>query len=314
MNQNALEKSVLKTLSYFDIFSFPLNADELFYFLWCPPALSKEDFLMGLNLMVEQKRISASDGYYFLLGREKIIEIRLEREKISERKIKKAIRAARLLSIIPFLNAIFLCNSVASGTATEKSDIDFLIVTTPGRIWVVRALANFLLRITGMRTYGKHLANRICLSFFVTEKKLDFASLRALDEDIHFAYWLHQTIPLFDPYYLWRDFIKANQWTMRYLPYIKNYKKEITPIKFSLFARSWRKIWEKFWQGWYGDLIERQAEGLERQKMKLSLKDKAELESTDVVLNDNIIKLHEEDKRKLYYDEWKKKIDELGID
>jgi len=310
MNLAPLEQSILRTLAYFDLFSFPLSAEELYCFLWRPPALAKDDFLNQLNFLVEQKKIGNQDGFYFLLGTEANVAERIRREKISEKKMKKARRAARLLSLVPFLNAVFLCNSVAAGTANEKSDIDFLVITYPGRLWIVRSLSNFLLRITGMRTYGNSLANRVCLSFFVTEKKMDLANLRATEEDIHFAYWLHQTIPLFDPYYLWRDFIKANQWTARYLPYVKNYKKEVALVKLSKGANIWRRIWERFWQGWYGDLIEKQAEALGRQKMKLSVKEKAEKGDNSVVLNNGVIKLHEDDSRLRVKAEWEEKMKE----
>jgi len=308
MNISALEKSVLKTLVYFDIFSFPLTAEELFYFLWCPPALTKEDFFSGIKILVEQEKIFTQDGFYFLPGRQEIISNRLNKKVILEKKIKKARRAARLLSFVPFLKAVFLCNSVAAGTANKDSDIDFLIITSPGRIWLVRALANFLLRIVGWRTYGKKLANRVCLSFFVDENNLDFSNLRASEEDIHFAYWVHQTIPLFNLNNLWSNFIKFNQWTVRYLPYIRNWEKDEETIVWGRGAQIWRKIWETFWRGWYGDLIEKQTEGLGKQKMKINIKEKAKTDDKSVVLTSGIIKLHEHDSRIVVREKWLEKI------
>lgn len=307
MHQDALEKSILRTLVYFDIFSLPLKAEELFNFLWRPPALSKDEFLLGLEILVSHGKIGKLNDYYFLPGKELIVGGHLLKKEICAKKMKVARRAARLLSFIPFLNAIFLCNSVAIGTATEKSDIDFLIVVTPGRVWLVRALVNFLLRITGMRTYGSKLANRVCLSFFVDEKSLDFSDLRSTEEDVHFAYWLHQTIPLFDPYYLYRDFINHNQWTVRYLSYVRNNKAAAPLVALGNGKRIWRRLWEKFWTGWYGDILERQAEGLGRQRMKLSLKEKAEKGDKGVVLSKKVIKLHEDDRRLAIKEEWVKK-------
>lgn len=312
MNQAPLGKSILRTLAYFDIFSFPLTAEEIFNFLWRPPALGKDDFINGLEILVNQGSVGKKDDYYFLSRREMIVAERLDREKICAKKIKKAERAARILSIVPFLNAIFLCNSVAAGTATEKSDIDFFIVAAPGRLWLVRALANFLLRLTGMRTYGTKLANRVCLSFFTDEKSINFSDLRFVEEDIYFAYWIHQLVPLFDPYGIGRDLINANQWTVRYLPYIRNVKRKSPIIKLGNGKRTWRRIWEKFWFGWYGDLLENQAEGLGRQKMKFSIKEKAKLGDKRIVLGKNIIKLHEGDRRQEIRDEWVGKTQELA--
>ena len=309
MNIAALEKSILKTLVYFDIFSLPLKAEELFNFLWRPPALGKDIFFSSLKILVEQGKIREQGGYYFLPERDSIVSNHLVNRAICAEKMKIAKRAARLLSFIPFLNAIFLCNSVAAGTATEKSDIDFLIIVTPGRLWLVRALANFLLRVVGMRTYGTRLADRVCLSFFVDKGSLNFSDLRSTEEDIHFAFWLHQTIPLFDPFYLWREFIKANQWTTRYLPYVRNRNNDdvSSSVSFSNGKRIWRRTWERFWAGWYGDLLERQAEGLGRQRIKLSLKEKVELGDKNVVLSKKVIKLHENDSRLIVKEEWFKR-------
>lgn len=309
MNTDALKKTILRTLVYFDIFSLPLKGEELFNFLWRPPALNKNEFFSGLEILVGQGKVGRQDGYYFLPNKESIVSDHLIKKEICAKKMKRAKRAARLLSFVPFLNAIFLCNSVAAGTATEKSDIDFLIVVTPGRLWLVRAIVNFLLRLTGKRTYGKKLANRICLSFFVDEKSLDFSNLRSTEEDIHFAYWTHQTVPLFDPYYLWREFIKANQWTVRYLPHVRDNKWTPPLVMLGNGKRIWRRTWEKFWTGWYGDLLERQADGLGRQGMKLSLKGKAELNDKGVVLSKKVIKLHEDDKRLAVREEWVKRLD-----
>lgn len=312
MNQTALEKSILRTLVYFDIFSVPLCSDELYRFLWRPPAISQDDFLVNLKMLVDGGRIGKRDGFYFLPGRQQVVDEVLIRKEICAKKMKIVKRAARVLSWVPFLNAVFLCNSVASGIATEKSDIDFLIVSAPGRLWLVRTLSNFLLRLLCLRTFGDKKSDRVCLSFFVDEKNLDLSSLRAVDEDIHFACWLHQTIPVFDPYFLWRNFINKNQWTVRYMPYRNNDSKIEPMIVWGKFAKWWRGIWEKFWQGWYGDLLEQQAEGLGRQKLKLSIKEKALLGDNGIVLNRGVVKLHEDDARIKIKNQWLEKTRQYG--
>lgn len=313
MNQTALEKSILRTLAYFDIFSVPMQFNELYRFLWRPPAISQDDFLVGLKLLVDEGKIAKRDDFYFLPEREQIVDEVLIKKEICAKKIKIARRAARVLSWIPFLNAVFLCNSVASGIATKKSDIDFLIVTAPGRLWLARTLANFWLRLLRLRTFGNKKADRVCLSFFVDEKNLDFSSLRVVEEDIHFAYWLHQTVPVFDPYFLWRDFINKNQWTVRYMPHRNNDSKIEPMIVWGKFAKWWRGIWEKFWQGWYGDLLEQQAEGLGRQKLKLQVKEKALLGDNGVVLSKRVVKLHENDKRMEIRNQWLEKVQKLSV-
>ena len=72
-------------------------------------------------------------GFYFLKDKEKNIENRRDRQLASVLKLKAAERAAKKLRSIPFLRAIFICNTVAAGQAKEDSDIDFLVEFKKGR-------------------------------------------------------------------------------------------------------------------------------------------------------------------------------------
>ncbi len=232
MLNSPLEQSIFKTLAYFDLLNYPLTKEELFRYLWMPPQVVYEEFVLSLraersnppeiamsvvssNLlaMTEQKY-----GYYFLLGREDTVERRRRAIVPTELKLRKARHAAKLLCSIPFLRAIFVCNSVGAEVARPESDIDFFIVAEPNRIWLVRFFTNFILRLFGLRTYGTHERDRICLSFYVDADHLDLAPWRVADDDIHFAYWLHQMLPIYDPGNYYEKFLEANSWTKRFLP------------------------------------------------------------------------------------------------
>ena len=140
-----LKQSIVKTLTYFDLIYYPLTKEELFAYLWRAPYGRYDDFLSVLER--PERCWESKWGYYFLPGREKKIENRRIRLLHSEQKLKLARRAVKKIRAVPFLRAIFLCNSVASGTAGETSDIDFFIVTAPKRIWLVRFFTNLILRV-----------------------------------------------------------------------------------------------------------------------------------------------------------------------
>jgi len=46
---------------------------------------------------------------------------------------------ARLYRSIPFVEQIYLCNSITFNALHNDSDIDILIVTKPGMMWLARA-------------------------------------------------------------------------------------------------------------------------------------------------------------------------------
>ena len=324
-----LEQAVLKTLSYFDLFNLPLTQEELFKFLWMPPRMGFEEFkkMCEHTKEYESTNYECKSDYYFLPGREEIITLRQKGAEETERKLIKARRAVKFVRSVPFLRAIFVCNSVGARMAKPESDIDFFIIAEKNRIWIVRLFTNLILRLFGMRTYDSHQANRTCLSFYVDAAHLDLAPWRAVDDDIHFAYWLNQMIPLYDPENYYEKFLRANSWIEKYLPNThlssRAESRDLTnmPPDFSTSLRSgrndntnqvvgahlgraWKKMWEAMWRGSYGDMIEREAKKLQLTKMKLSLKEKAKLPDHGVVLGDGVIKLHENDTRAAVREKW----------
>ncbi|MBU1612858.1 hypothetical protein KKC87_00285, partial [Patescibacteria group bacterium] len=295
-----------------DLADFPLTKEELFAFLWLPPWVDYDDFSMSLRGDPPGRGdeaippCSEKFGYFFLPNRQDIVESRRRRLLISEVKMKIAERAIKKIRAIPFLKAVFVCNSVGSYQAAEESDIDFFIVAAPGRIWLVRFFTNLILRLCGLRTYGEKIKNRICLSFFVDTKNLNLSPFRIADDDIHFAYWLHQMAPLYDPESLYEKFINVNNWTEKYLPNINSlpHADYLKKIQDSRLGNLWKEVWEKMWGGAYGDLLEKQARAWQVMKMKLSLKEKAEKGDNGVVLGDGVIKLHENDARSNFRVRW----------
>ncbi|MSU75271.1 MAG: hypothetical protein EXS55_02045 [Candidatus Magasanikbacteria bacterium] len=360
-----LENSILKTLAYFDILNFPLTLEELFRYLWQPPWLGYEEFAAWVGNPPSRGahggcKTSASsiwpphtgltpptatpleggfgcrDGFYFLTGRENLIAERQRAAEITAQKLTKAHRAVKFIRSVPFLKAIFVCNSVGAGMAKPESDIDFFIVTEKNRIWIVRFFTNLVLRCLGLRTYGSHQRDRICLSFYVDAAHLDLAPWRVVDDDIHFAYWLNMMKPLYDPENYYEKFVLANTWVEKYVPNVQavldstmaaNHpspllgKEGITSASpparggVGLAGRGggsvghlWKRAWEAMWRGSYGNVVENEAKKLQLTKMAFSLKEKAKLGDNGVVVQDGIIKLHENDARKIMREKWLEKI------
>ena len=309
--EQPLRQSILSTLAYFDLADYPLTKEELFSFLWQPPEINYSDFLntvAGLNL-------NSKFGYYFLPGREEIVELRRRKLLISEQKLKIARRAAKIIQSVPYLRAVFVCNTTGSEQANEDSDIDFFIVTEKNRIWITRLFVTFLLSLFGLRRAGKHVKNKICLSFYVTTASLDLAKWRVADDDVHFAYWLNQMLPIFDPDNYYAKFLEENSWTKTYLPNLDPIRVSsyLPQIPESRLGKIWKKVWEKMWEGNYGDIINNQAKQIQLSKMKFSGKEINRGEDKGVVISDDVLKFHEKDTRIEYREVWKKKVEAPGL-
>ena len=308
-----IKQSILKTLHYFDITKFPLTKEEIFSWLWQCPNVSREQLEWELQILNEEKKIGEKYGYYFLYGGEDTVEWRRERLLSSEDKMKIALKAAKKINFIPFLRAIFVCNTVGSEQSTENSDIDFLIITHPKRIWTVRLLSNLILRLYRLRTFDKKIKNRICLSFYLDAHHLSLSNYRIVEDDIHFAYWLNQMIPVYDPDNIYAKFLQANSWSKKFLTNVDNHPifVERLIINDSKIGKVFKKIWEKIWEGGFGNFVEKQSRLTQWLKMNAEIKNKINRGDKGIVISEGVIKLHERDMRAHYRQEWLKRINNI---
>ncbi len=314
----SLQRSIKSTLTYFDLADYPLTKEELFVFLWEPPQISRGDFLEFLNnTNGALSFFETKNGYYFLPGREAIIETRQRRLLISEKKLRIARRAVKIIRSVPFLKAVFVCNTVGSEQASVDSDIDVFIITAKDRIWITRLFVTFLLSLFRLRRVKDNIKDKICLSFYVTEDHLDLSGQRVADDDIHFAFWINQMLPIYDPENYYAQFLQANSWTKKYLPNLPAGRQDINPqttssyilqVSNSSIGQIWKNAWQKMWQGSYGDLINNQAKQIQISKMKFSGNKIDRGDDKGVIVSDSVLKFHEKDTRASYRELWKQKI------
>ncbi len=310
----AVEKAIIKTLSFFDLFSYPLTKEEIFSYLW-QTKIDQETLFKTLADLLVKKSIEQKNGYYFLSGREENYEARRVKLLEGELKIKIARKAVAKISAVPFIKAIFVCNSVAFGLADKDSDIDLFVVTAKKRIWLVRFFTNLVLLLFGLRRINrKSVRNRVCLSFYVDEENLNLQNIRAVPEDIYLAYWLATLLPMYDPDRVENKIILANNWMKNILPNLpENLSSYIKEVKNGPLKKSLKIVLQKMWGNGYGNLMEKQAKEAQLTKMKFSLRD-FQNKIPGVIVSDVMLKFHEEDRRKDYYEKWRAKLQDYKIE
>jgi hypothetical protein len=196
-----LEKSVLETLAYSDIFNYPLTIDELHRYLVL--AATKED----VEQLVEQMDgVDSIDGYYFLSGREEIVKLRQARQLTSRRAYEQAVFYGRILNALPFVRMVAVTGSLSVMNLQAEGDIDYMLVTQPGRLWTARAFAVIFGRI--MRPFGY----TICVNLLVSENALKWPL-----HDLYSAREMSQMVPL-TGWGTYRKLRLANAWTASILP------------------------------------------------------------------------------------------------
>lgn len=304
-----LENSIFETIVYFDIFDYPLTVVEIWKWLYLPNNQSITRF----NLLEIQKILEDSDkikslidsrqGFYFLKGREELVELRQQRYNLAEKKFKKAFRVVRFLKFIPSIKMIAICNDLAWSNAPKDSDIDLFIVTTKNKLWTVRFWAASFLKIFGLRPSPHKTQDKICLSFLVDEENLNLEKISLDQPDIYLIYWIAQLAPIYDRGGVYEKFMKANEWIKKYLPNVfsaeMTERRKCTPLVAQLKDYTSQK-----------SLFENFLKWMQIKVMPLHLKEMANRD-TRVVISDAMLKFHVNDRRNEYQKKWEEKIVKL---
>lgn len=293
-----LRDSLLKTIAFFDLFDFPLTAEEIkeHLYQYDRPLHIKE--VKGiLGELVTEGMLETIKDYYALRGRAALPETRKTRKFIAEKFWTRVKFYSKTMQRVPFVRMIAVCNNLSYDNVEESSDIDLLVVAEPGYLWTARFFLTVLLHFFGVRRHGKHVAGRFCLSFFVTSEKLNMGELQIQPEDPYLAYWTQTLAPIYGEA-AYKEFKKANTpWLReRYgLLFLDSGKRQLFDFKASGFKR----VLEWIFGAWFENLMKRTLK-------KKTLLSAARLgPEAGVIVNDQMLKFHNQDRRKEYLQKWK---------
>jgi hypothetical protein len=198
-------EAVLATVAYADMFDFPLRRPEIqrdLIGVAAPP-----DQTMAMVDVLLRGGDLAEDGPYLVLrGRSGLADVRRGRAARAAHLWPLAKRFGHIIGQFPFVRMVALTGSLAAGNPDDRADIDYLVVTAPGRLWSVRALAVALVRL------ARRAGVQLCPNYLLTTRAL------ALDDhDLFTAHELLQARPLAGAA-VYRQFLAGNAWATRWLP------------------------------------------------------------------------------------------------
>lgn len=283
----AIEKVLIEPLVFLDLFSYPLTAYEVWYFLdrkfSLLSVIQSLDGLVAINII--EKRL----GFYFLIGKEENINIRQARYNYSCKKIKIARRFSFIFSFFPGVKAVAVANFIGSHNLRAESDIDFFIITARNQLWLSRLFCTGFAKIMRSRPTNKKKKNKICLSFYISEEVLSLAELELSGGDPYFYYWKRGLLPIFSRLGVWENFLKKNNLFTFYT------KKESIVVEKKNFLT----------------YFERTARSLQLFIMAPALK-QAMQQSTGVVVSDSILKFYLQDRRDIFREKFNLKMHEIS--
>lgn len=238
-------------------------------------------------------------GMYFLKGNESYVWERHDRYIFAERKYRKAHRAAWLFARLPFVRMVAVVNTLAFSASRDDGDIDFLIVAERGYLWLVRALTTFFMEVAGSRPRKGHMRDAICLSFFLSDDSLNLEHLLLLEKDgtpdVYLCMWTASCVPLYSEKEMYPRFYVANTWVEHLVPhrsvYTLNQRRKVSLGKTSpVVKKTFEWILSRL--SW----LERSLQRLQLAILPDELRE-AMNKDTRVVLNNQMIKCHPNDRR-----------------
>lgn len=197
---------ILRTLMYFDIFSYPLTAPEVHSFLGQNGVTAKETAQI-LNDLVAENQVYKLNQYYAIKNEPTLVKRRELGNERAVKRMKMAKRISRFIGNFPFVRAVGLSGSLSKNYMDEKSDIDFFIITAPGRLWVTRM---FLITFKKLFLFNSY--KFFCINYLITTGNLEIE-----DKNVFTATELVTLIPTYGAKEL-GAFYQANPWAWEFLP------------------------------------------------------------------------------------------------
>lgn len=203
-----LKKNITKTLLYYDIFSHPLKSEEIYSFL-PKNSISQQDVTDFLSEASKKNDspFAEKDGYYYIKPAEDNVGKRIEKENYSKKMWKRAGMITHIIKRFPYVRAVFITGSLSKNSSDRTSDLDFMLITKPGGLWIARTMLMLFKKIIFLNSY-----KLFCINYYITEDNLEIS-----DKNIFTATEIATIKPTYNSA-LMKKFIENNGWISNFFP------------------------------------------------------------------------------------------------
>lgn len=307
-----LEKSIVKTVAYFDVFNFPLTTLEIWKWLYRP----REKYTLQqvreilCNSPWLTSRLSLQEGFFSLKNRDNIYLLRKQNNNWAERKFRKTVNMVKIFRFLPFVKMVAVCNNLSYSNSRDASDIDLFIITKKHQIWLARFYCLLILKFLRLRPSEEDHRDKFCLTFFIDESYLNLQKIMLGEHDVHFIYWFAQFLPIYDPDNLYPKLLTENSWRQKYLPNVfpNEFINKVEPIWLANFFGKIMGFLSQppYLAAWlYNRTRHLQIKIIDRNMQAMVNID------TRVIINEQMLKFHSNDRRDQYFHQWKDLVKKL---
>ena len=222
-----------------------------------------------------------------------------QKSKYMDEYLKEIKRLKTTFQSIPFVEQIFLCNSISFNALDENSDIDLFIIAEPERIRTVKFRSMLLFALKWAKRFWKKIRKKICLSFFITSDSQNLYSISLSSLDIYLAYRIAHLVLIYQPDEKENNsFFESNKWVKWILP---NYQEKqtislwIEPFKWNT---KFKNIVETMWNWLLWNIFERIIKHIQKSIIRLK-RIRNPIWNKDVIISDTMLKFHQDIREKI---------------
>ncbi len=235
-------REIIGALLYFEIFSYPLTGQEVFHFSNCPEK-SAGEILEKLEDLVADGVVFQIENFYLTKNQPDWVEKRKENNCRADELLPIAFQKAKLIGRFPFVRAVMVSGSLSKHCMTPDSDIDFFIVTAPGRLWLARILLTVYKKIFLLNSH-----KYFCINYFVDTEHLEIE-----EKNLFTATEIVTLLPVLDGDFYEKLYAINQSWTMNFYPnFPKRTTENVPPCDHSFFKKSL----EWLLSGWLGRVFD----------------------------------------------------------
>ncbi len=238
------ERAIIRALLYFEVFAYPLNAEEVFRYIDQANA-TQEEVQEKLDRLVLQEKVFFFEGFYQTQNSPEWISKRKARNLRADRMLPVAHRMARFIGAFPFVRAVFVSGSLSKHSMNEDSDIDFFLIMEPGRLWLARTLLVLFKKIF---LFNSH--KYFCVNYFIDTEHLEIE-----EKNLFTATEIVTLIPMYGSEW-YQAFYQANKWAWAQYP---NFEPRPVHAVAMHKRTGLKKILEWIQRGKTGDWLDRQS-------------------------------------------------------
>ncbi len=224
---------------------------------------------------------------------------RYQKSKYMDEYIEEIKRLKTTFQSIPFVEQIFLCNSISFNALDKNSDIDLFIITEPGRIRTVKFRSMLLFTLKWAKRFWKKIRKKICISFFITSDQQNLYPISLPSLDIYLAYRIAHLVLIYQPdKEINNSFFENNKWVKWILP---NYQEKQTIslwINPYFWNTKFKDLMENLWNWFLWNIFERTVKHLQRTIIHLK-RIRNPVWNKDVIVSDSMLKFHQDIREKV---------------